>query len=200
MHIEGQHYNMTDLIIVSVTSLSLSSYFPWLCAQGGWTMISCHFNIYSGKTGLCFNYYCAVLWWVQIIGYIMAWRSNLFAHHAHFTHFIIWLSSLCRLIWMHWTYKIQVYFVECIYKIISILSSIFHAKYGSVWSLLIALLMNVLNTCTLSYYHFQIGSMIQWPLFRVWSWNCMTWYVLMIVIFYPRLQPIHSRLLKIHSC
>ena len=42
------------------------------------------------------------------------------------------------------------------------------------------------NTCTLSYYHHQIGSMNDHPLFRVMSWNsgmhCMTLYIVIIII------------------
>ena len=59
-----------------------------------------------GKPGFCFHYYCAVydeckysdtLW--------LADRVRLFVHYT------ISLSSLCKLIWGHWTYKIPVRYI-----------------------------------------------------------------------------------------
>ena len=98
------------------------------------------------------------------------------------------LSSLCKLIWRHWTYKMPVryIFVECVSKISHILSVIHYTIRGAVcfqftnfpcddWE----------NIHTLSYYHHhQIGSMSYYPLFRVRSWNngvrCMSFCILMV--------------------
>ena len=47
---------------------------------------------------------------------------------------IIPLSSLCKLIWRHWTYKmpVKIYFVDCVSKIKHILSVIHYTIYGAV--------------------------------------------------------------------
>ena len=49
-----------------------------------------------GKPGFCFLSLRS-LWWVQIIGYFLACRSYLFVHYT------IPLTSMCKLIWKHWT-------------------------------------------------------------------------------------------------
>ena len=50
-----------------------------------------------------------------------------------FAYYITSLLSLCRLIWKHWTCKcLRVSSVECVSKIKSILSIIFHALYRAV--------------------------------------------------------------------
>ena len=86
--------------------------FPRLCAWGGCTIICCRFHIciyiYSGTAWFCFFYYCAVLWCVQIIKYIMAWWSNSFAHYVTSSSSS---SSLCRCIWRYWTYKMFVSYI-----------------------------------------------------------------------------------------
>ena len=51
-----------------------------------------------GKLGICF-------WWVQIFGYVLACRSYFFVQCT------IPLSSLCKLIWRHWTYKMPVRYI-----------------------------------------------------------------------------------------
>ena len=40
-----------------------------------------------GKLGLCFHFWCSSLWYLQTIGYIMAWRSCSFVCILH--HLII---------------------------------------------------------------------------------------------------------------
>ena len=73
------------------------------------TMIFCQlFHIYPGKAAgfILFSWLLCHLWYVRIIGYITA---------CLFAHYTISLSSLCRLIWMHWTYKMLArYVVECV--------------------------------------------------------------------------------------
>ena len=78
--------------------------FPWLCVWDGCTIIFCIYYIYiPGTLGPCFHYWCSVygickrsdtLWPVG--------RVRLFADYT------ISLSSLCRLIWKHWTTKMFV--------------------------------------------------------------------------------------------
>ena len=71
------------------------------------TSYSVTYCIYiPGKPGFCFHYHCAV--------YDECKYSHTFwlADCAHlFVHYTISLSSLCKLIWGHWTYKIPVRYI-----------------------------------------------------------------------------------------
>ena len=50
--------------------------FPWLCAWDVCYIILCHsLHIRSGKTGNLFSLLLCSLWWVQIVGYVLASRS-----------------------------------------------------------------------------------------------------------------------------
>ena len=146
--------------------------FPWLCAWDVCYIIFCHLlHIRSRKNGNLFS----LLFW-------LADRIRLFVQYT------ISLSSLCKLIWRHWTYKmpVKIYFVECVIKIKHILSVIHYTICGVVcfqfthfpcddWE----------NIYTLSYYHHQIGSMNYYPLFTVRLWNngvrCMSFYILIYI-------------------
>ena len=79
------------------------SYFPWLCAWDVSYIIFCHLlHIRSGKTGNLFSLLLCILWWVQLFGYVwLADRTRLFVQYT------ISLSSLCKPIWRHWTYKMR---------------------------------------------------------------------------------------------
>ena len=105
------------------------------------TSYSVTYCIYvPGKPGICFYHYCAAydeskysdIFW-------LADRTRLFVQY------IISLSSLCKLIWRHWTYKmpVKIYFVECVSKIKHILSVIHYLLYVGlyVFSLPISLVM-----------------------------------------------------------
>ena len=82
-----------------------------------------------GKPGFCFHYYCASLWWVQIIWNVLAYRSYSFVCTLHHPIIIIVqtymktrnLSNAC-----------QIYFVACVSKIKHILSVIHYTIYGAV--------------------------------------------------------------------
>ena len=120
---------------------------------------------------------------MQIIRYVLSWRSYSFVHYT------ISLSSLCKLIWRHWTS--QIYFVECESKIRHILSDIHYTIRGAVCFQFTHFPCDWENIYTLSYYHHQIGSTNYYPLFRVRSWNngvrCMSFCILIcwhIVIAY----------------
>ena len=123
---------------------------------------------------------------LSLIAY--TFRENRLVDRTHlFVQNTISLSSLCKLIWRHWTYKMPViYFVKCVGKIKHILSVIHYTICGAVcfqftqfscddWE----------NIYTLSYYHHQIGSMNYYPLFRARSWNngvCyMSLYILILI-------------------
>ena len=62
------------------------------------TLYSVTYCIYiPGKPGFCFHYYCAVY--------------DEFKYFPLFVHNTISLSSLCKLIWRHWTYKMPVRYI-----------------------------------------------------------------------------------------
>ena len=84
---------------------------------------------------------------------------------------------IMQTIWRYWTpNNCHLHYVDCVTKIYSILSIIFHAIYGAVCIHLTHFSYdNCENVCTLSYYHHLTGSMAYLPLFRVRSWNnCCT--------------------------
>ena len=90
-----------------------------------------------------------------------------------FVHNTISLSSLCKLIWRHLTYKMPVrYILSSVWVRLSIFSQLSIIQYMGlcVFSLPISLVM-IEMIYTLSYYQDQIGSMNYYPLFRARSWN-----------------------------
>ena len=152
-----------------------------------WILHDAHKTIYDmiwyvmGKLGICLHYYYAV--------HDECKYSNTvwFADGTRlFVQYTISLSSLCKLIWRHWTYKMLVrYIVSSVWLRLSILSPLSNIQYVGlyVFSLPINLVM-IESIYILSYYHHQIGSMNYYPLFGVRSWNngicCMSIYILMI--------------------
>ena len=133
-----------------------------------------------GKPGFCFHYYCAVYGECKYsYTFWLADRVRLFVHYT------IPLSSLRKLIWGHWTYKMPVrYVLSSVWVRLSIFTqlSIIHYMGLCVFNLPISLVM-IERIYTLSYCHRQIGSMKYYPLFRVRSWNngmrCMSLYILL---------------------
>ena len=132
------------------------------------------------KPGFCFHYHCAIYDECKYSDtFWLADRVRLFVHYT------ISLSSLCKLIWGHWTYKIPVRYILSRMRVrLSIFSQLSIIQYMGlyVFSLPISLVM-IERIYTLSYYHHQIGSMNYYPLFNVRSWNngmrCMSLYILM---------------------
>ena len=141
-------------------SFPLLSYFPWMCAWDVCYIIFSHLlHIRSGKTWNLFSSLLCSLWWVQIFGYVLAYRSYSFVCTAH--HLIIIIGQT----YLNFLNACQIYFVECVSKMKHILSVIHYTICGAVcfqfthfccddWE----------NICTLSYYHHQIGSMNYYPL------------------------------------
>ena len=83
-----------------------------------------------------------------------------------FVHYTILKSSLCKLIWRHWTYKMPVrYILASVWVRLSIFSQLSIIQYMGlyVFSLHNSLVM---IERIYTYYHNQIGSM-DYPLFRV---------------------------------
>ena len=131
---------------------------------------------YPGKAGLPIFYYCAVLWCAQIIKYIITWWPQSFCLHIALPHYdpsegIELLNCLSG-----------TFCIECVSTIKLIISVIFHAIYGTVYSAYQFLLWWL---CTLSYYHNQIRSMTHLPFCRVKPWTngmrCISFYIIMSI-------------------
>ena len=78
-----------------------------------------------GKPGLCFHYYCAVYDEYKYSDtFWLADRTRLFVQYT------ISLSSLCKLIWRHWTYKMPVrYILSSVWVRLSIFSPLSIIQY-----------------------------------------------------------------------
>ena len=104
------------------------------------TSYSVTYCIYvPGKPGICFHYYCAVYDECKYLDtFWLADRTRLFVQYT------ISLSSLCKLIWRHWTYKIPVrYILSSLWVRLSIFSPLSIIQYVGlyVFSLPISLVM-----------------------------------------------------------
>ena len=115
--------------------------FPWLCAWDVCYIIFCHLlHIRSGKKPrICFHYYCAVYDECKYSDtFWLSDRTRLFVQYS------ITLSSLCKLIWRHWTYKMPLrYILSNVWVILGIFSPLSIIQYMGlyVFSLPISLVM-----------------------------------------------------------
>ena len=83
IHISCYYHNQIGFI-----NLTHYHIVPWLCAWDvRYIIFGNYFHIHSRKTGIWFSLLLCNLWWVQIIGYVLAWRSCSFLCALH--HFII---------------------------------------------------------------------------------------------------------------
>ena len=93
--------------------------FPWFCAWDGCYIIFCHLlHIRSGKTGYLFS--------SLIVQFMSAnsWDTFCLADRTRlFIQYTISLSSLCKIIWRHWTCKMPVrYILSSVWVRLSIFS------------------------------------------------------------------------------
>ena len=76
--------------------------FPWLCAWDACYIIFCHLlHIHSWKTENLFSLLLCSLWWVQIVGYVLACRSYSFVCTLH--HLIIIIVQTYGIDWILYT-------------------------------------------------------------------------------------------------
>ena len=104
----------------------------------------------------CFHYWCSVY-------DICKWSNTLWpvGRVRFFADYTVSLSSLCRLIWRHWTTKMLVrYMMSSVCLRLRQFSQLSFIQYMGlcVFSLPNSPVMTV-RMCTLSYYHHQTGSM-----------------------------------------
>ena len=115
-----------------IGGINLAHYhiFPWLCAWDVCYILFCHLlHIHSGTTGILFSLLLCSLWWVQIVGYVLAWRSCSFV--CKVVHLII-IMVQTYLKTLNLLNACQIYFVECVSKIKHIFSVIHCPLYGTV--------------------------------------------------------------------
>ena len=89
----------------------------------------CYIIFCSGKTGNLFSLLLCSLWWVQIIGYVLSWRSYSFVCTLHHLIIIIVQTYVKTL---NLPNACQIYFVECVSKIRHIPSIIHYTVRGAV--------------------------------------------------------------------
>ena len=146
-----------------------------------------------GKPGICFHYHCAVYDECKYSNTIcLADCTRLLVQYA------ISLSSLCKLIVWHWTYKMPVrYILSSVWVRLSIFSPLSIIQYVGlfVFSLPISLVMIEI----IIYFVLLPSSNRQlnyYPLFMVRSWNngvrCMSFYILISEIDITVFQSINS--------
>ena len=131
--------------------------FPWLCVWDGCTIIFCYLlHIHPGNTGTLFPLLMLSLWYLQMIGYIMACRSCSFVCRLHHLIIIIMQTYL-----RHWTNKMLVrYMLPSVCLRLRQFSQLSCIRYMvlCVFSLPNSPVM-IARMCTLSYHPHQIGSM-----------------------------------------
>ena len=130
--------------------------FPWLHAWDVCYITSCHL--------------------LQTDTFWLAYRIRLFVHHT------ISLSSLCKLIWRHWTYKMPVrYFIECASKIMHILLVI---QYTICGALCVQFTHFPCDDCENEYFVFLSPSNRRYEALSIVDSEVMKqWYTLYISIF-----------------
>ena len=123
------------------------------------------------KTVILFSILLCSLWWVQIIGYVVACRSYSFVCALHHLIIIIVQTYLKTL-------PVR-YILSTVWLRLSIFSPLSIKQYMGLhdFSLPIPLVM---IERMYTYHHNQIGSMSYYPLFMIRSWNngmhCMSLY------------------------
>ena len=119
-----QNLIFSHFVRLNIAIKRIPHIFPWLCDWDVCYMIFCHLlHIHSAKNrGFVF---------ITIVQFMMS--SNIIRLFVHNT---ISLSSLCKLIWRHWTCvnlnACQIDFVESVSEIKHILSVIYYTIYGAV--------------------------------------------------------------------
>ena len=134
-----------------------------------------------GKPGICFHYYCAVYDECKLSDtFWLADRTRLFVQYT------ISLSSWCKLIWRHWTYKMPVrYILSSVWVRLSIFSLLSIIQYVGlyVFRLPISLVMIeiIYILCLIIIIKSEVWT-IYYPLFRVRSLSngvrSMSFYIL----------------------
>ena len=112
-----------------IGGINLTHYhiFPWLCAWDVCYIIFCHLlHIHSEKTGILFSLLLCSLWWVQLVGYVLAPRLCSFVCTLH--HIIIIIVQ--TFIWGHWIFKMPVrYILSSVWVRLRIFSQLSTAHY-----------------------------------------------------------------------
>ena len=124
---QQSHINDIIIIILYIIDFPIVIIFFRGCVPEMFvTSYSVTYCIYAPeKTGICFHYYCAVYdecEWSDT--FWLADRTRLYVQYT------ISLSSLCKLIWRHWTYKMPVrYILSSVWVRLNIFSQLSFIQY-----------------------------------------------------------------------
>ena len=155
------HMGHIDQHLIIIHLSNCCHILPWLCAEMVVLPYSVFYYIYiSGTLGPFFNYLCSV-YWCSVYG--ICKRSDALwpaGRVRFFADYSISLSSLCILIWRHWTNKMLArYMLPSVCLRLRLFSQLSFIQYMGlcVFSLPNSPVM-IVRMCTLSYHH-QIGNM-----------------------------------------
>ena len=134
------------------------------------------FHIHSEETGVLFSLLLCSLCWLQLIGYVMGCGSYLSV-----CCYTISLSSLCKLIWRHWTYKMPVrYILSSVSKIKHILIVILYAIYMGLcvfsWAIFCVMIVRTSTLYLIIIIKWKVWTIIHcWTIIplcdlELWSW------------------------------
>ena len=109
---DWKHISIAHVIIIMKSEVStfpiVIIFFRGCVPEMFVTSYSVTYCIYvPGKPGICFHHYCAFYDECKYSDtFWLADRTRLFVQYT------IWLSSLCKLIWRPWTYKMPVRYIS----------------------------------------------------------------------------------------
>ena len=113
IHSSCYYHHEIGSIILPIAVIFFRGYVPEMFVT------SCHLlHIHSGKTGISFSLSLCSLWWVQIVGYVLAFRAYSFVCTLHHLIIIIVPTYLKT---VDLSNDRQLYFVEGVSKIKHIL-------------------------------------------------------------------------------
>ena len=146
--------------------------------------------IHSGKTGNLFSLVLCSLWWVQIVGYVLACRSYSFV--CTLQHLIIIIVQ---------TLSEDIELIKCLSDIICrvckikhILSVIHYTIFGAVCFQFTNFLRDDWENILFCHHKYRKYELNFYPLFKVRSWNngmrCMSFYILMLHFLNNDISPI----------
>ena len=125
---------------------------------------------------------------ITIVQFMMSANTFWLADRVRlFVHYTISLSSLCKRIWRHWTYKMYVrYILSSVWVRLSIFSQLSNIQYMglcvSVYPFPLWWLREY-TLCLIIIIKSEVWTMSYYPLCRVRSWNngirCMSLYILL---------------------
>ena len=169
-------------VIIIIIKSEVSTFPVVIIFLRGWvpemfvTSYSVTYCIYvPGNPGICFHY-CAVYECQYSDTFWLADRSRLFVQYT------ISLSSLCKLIWRHWTYKMPVrYILSSVWVRLSIFSPLSTIQYVGLHVFIFAISLVTIERLYILCLIIIIKSEVWTTMTRSWinGVRCMSFYILL---------------------